>query len=663
MFSIDGLVSGLDTASIIEGLVSLQQSQVDRLNTRKADIQQQQAAFNGIEARLLSLRSVMSRLNRVTNSVFDQRTATSSDESIVTATAQDSAIEGSFNLRVTSLARAHQIGSQGFSDASALITEGTISFQVGSRPATTITVDSTNNTVSGLVAAINAQTDGLSATIVNDQATGTARIMLTAQSTGTSNQITVTNNLGPSAGGAVQPDFTGPAIQDAANATVQLGSGAGAITAEYESNTVEGLIQGVTLNLQSVDANTDVTIQIARDTTGASEAIQDFVDEYNSLIEFIEDQTRYNPDTEIASPLLGNRNVTTLRDRLSRFVTDIVPGLGSNLNRLGQLGIDVGSTGRLTVNTTELEDVLRGKEAGINLSDVKRLFGLTADSNNANIEFLLGSTRTQASTTPYQVDIIQAAEQATVTGQPIAASTTITSANNQFQLTIDGQSSEVLTLADGTYTTEELAAEVESVINASAELGNRQVSVTVGSKGELNITSLRYGLASEVSNVSGIARDTLGFDGTESNTGKDVAGRFLVDGVVETATGTGRLLMGDADNANTADIQLKITLNPSQVTSGVEGELQISRGVAAQMDQYLGDVFDPVSGILNTVKEDFDLRIESLDDSIARVNTITESKREYLLEQFAALERVLSDLQTTSGFLDAQLASLAINRP
>ena len=48
MFSIDGLVSGLDTTSIIEGLVSLQKSQVDRLNVKKSEILTEQAAFQGV---------------------------------------------------------------------------------------------------------------------------------------------------------------------------------------------------------------------------------------------------------------------------------------------------------------------------------------------------------------------------------------------------------------------------------------------------------------------------------------------------------------------------------------------------------------------------------------------------------------------------------------
>jgi len=89
MFSIDGLVSGLDTTSIIEGLVSLQKSQVDRLNARKAVVVNEQTSFQGIEARMLSLRSSMSRLNRTTGSVFEKSTGTSSQEGILTVDAGD----------------------------------------------------------------------------------------------------------------------------------------------------------------------------------------------------------------------------------------------------------------------------------------------------------------------------------------------------------------------------------------------------------------------------------------------------------------------------------------------------------------------------------------------------------------------------------------------
>ncbi len=658
MFSIDGLVSGLDTATIIEGLVSLQEAQVARLNSKKNEIQVRQQAFQGIEGRLLSLRSKMSRLNRSTASVFSERFAASSQESIITATAGNNAAEGTYNLRVTSRAKAHQIGSQGFDSTSASITEGTISFQVGDRPATEITIDSSNNNVSGLVQAINSQSDDISAAIVHDQATNSDRILLTSKHTGAANQITVTNNLAATAGEIIRPDFTGLAIQEATNAAIQLGSGAGAITAEYETNKVEGLIEDVTLDLLSVDANQDVVITVSRNNETATAAISEFVEEYNSLISFIEEQTRYNPENNVASPLLGNRSVSALKNQLGAMLTETVPGVDSGLNRFSQIGISIDGTGKLSLDSSRLSAVLNGEVEGVDAADIPNLFGLTGASNNSGIQFILGSTRTEATNTPYEVDILQAAEQARISGtSDLATSILIDGSNKEFQIAIDGTTSETLLLAEGTYTQEELADHLQSVINSSAELANRDVTVSLAGA-KLEINSLSYGTNSRVGSLTGTALSVLGFDGSESGVGKDVAGSFIVNGVVETATGSGRVLIGDQDNENTADLQIRVTLDPSQVSAGVEGELTIRRGVTSRMDQYLSDFLNPTTGSIKTINEGFDLRVESIEASIERVNQISESKREYLIEQFSALERVLSELQTTSSFLTSQLGAL-----
>ena len=658
MFSIDGLVSGLDTTSIIEGLVSLQQAQVDRLNTRKADILTQQTAFQGIEARMLSLRSTMSQLNRSSASVFERSSGTSSDESILTVNASNGATPGSYVVRVNSLARAHQIGSQGFESNSTSISNGTIAFQVGDRPPTEITIDSSNNTVDGLVEAINTQSDDVSASIVYDQANSANRILLTSKHTGASNEITVTNNLDAGSGNVIRPNFSGLAIQEATNATLQLGSGAGAIVAEYDTNTVEGLIENVTLDLHSFDENQDVTINISRDTEAARTAIEDFVSEYNSLISYIDETTKYNPETQVASPLIGNRNVSTIKNRLGALVTEAVPGLDSNFNRFSQIGIDIDGKGKLTIDSVQLNKVLNGDDDSIDRKDINRLFGLSGQSSNSNVEFLLGSSRTESSSSSYEVDILQAAERGTATASnALAASIDINGTNNELTVSIDGKESETLTLASGTYSQEELATHLQTLINASPELGGRDVSVSVEG-GFLEITSLSYGRSSEVSGLNGNALSSLGFNGTESGQGKDVAGSFIVDGVVETATGSGRVLIGDSENENTADLQVRVTLDSTQVGDGVEAELDVSRGITSQLDQYFGDLMNEDSGTVKTVNDDFDLRIESLEASIGRVNAISEAKTQYLIEQFAALERVLSDLQSTSSFLTSQLASI-----
>lgn len=657
VFSIGGLVSGLDTASIIDGLVGLQAAQVDRLEVQQSEIETERAAFQGIEARTLSFRANLTNLNRSTSSVFDRTEGTSSDESILTVSTESGAAEGSFLVRVNSLARAHQIGSQGFEE-SATIPTGEISFQVGDRPPTSISIDESNNTPAGLVDAINDSLADVSASIVFDQANNANRVLLTSRESGASNEITVTNNLATATGTETRPDFSGLAIQEASNAQVQLGSGPGAIVAEFETNTIEGLIENVTLDLQAADVDREIDIRITRDTEPARSAVENFVAEYNSLIDFIDTQTSFNPETGQGSPLLGNRSVSNIENRLASLVTDIVPGASSSLNRFSQLGIDIGGNGRLTINSTELNQALSGELEGVRPDDISRLFGLSGQSSNSGIEFLVGSTRTASSASPVEVDILQPAERGSVTAtNSLAAAVTIDASNNEFQLTLDGLESETFTLPDGNYSPEQLATLLQGRINGSIELGNSEVAVTV-EDGRLGFTSQRFGRNSTIAGFNGTSLDALGLDGSESGTGQDVAGSFIVDGVVESATGSGRTLIGDSSNENTADLQVRVNLNASQIGNDSEGTLQISRGISSRVDQYFGQILDPEVGTLRTVDEDFELRIESLDESISRVNAISEAQTQSLVEQFAALERVLSDLQNTSSFLSSQLSGL-----
>jgi len=340
------------------------------------------------------------------------------------------------------------------------------------------------------------------------------------------------------------------------------------------------------------------------------------------------------------------------------MVTESVPGLSSSVNRFSQLGIDIDNGGKLIINSSELESALQGNTDGIEPTDIQRVFGMSGVSDNSGVSFLLGSTRTQASTSSYQVDILQSAERGSVTATSVLdASIVIDSSNNQIQLSIDSLETDTITLASGTYTQEELASHLQSRINGIDTRDFDDVDVSLES-GFLEITSQRYGRSSEISAISGTASSILGFDGTETGVGQDVAGSFIVDGVVETATGTGRVLIGDSDNDNTADLQVRVTLTSGQVSGGVEANLNVSRGISSSLDKYFGELLDTSVGTIKTAEDNFTLRIESLDASIARVNSISESKTEDLIAQFTALERVLSDLQGTSSFLTSQLASL-----
>ncbi|MFN9538757.1 MAG: flagellar filament capping protein FliD [Planctomycetota bacterium] len=657
-FSIDGLISGLNTSSIIDSMVKLQANQVNRLNEQKQQVVNRQTSFKGVEARLLSLRSSLSRLNRVTSSVFDARTASVSDESIVSAAAGSGAQVGSFSLKVNALAAAEKRASSGFAAATSTITQGTLDIRVGNRESTTITIDASNNTASGLVTAINAQAKDVTAALVKDQASGQFKVLLSSKYTGESNTISITNNLAASSGGAVQPDFTGAVVQAAGNASITIGSGAGAITSVYETNRIDDLVDGVSLNLLKADASKEVTVSVGADNEGVVTAVGDFVKEFNGVIQYISEQSQFIVQSQKAGPLLGNRSVSEIQNQLRSIAIGSVPGLETAINRLSRVGVGVSSNGTLTFDESKLRKALSGELSGVSARDVQRLFGLSAESTAAGVEFLLGSSRTKSSTTPYQVDITQAAEQATISSSGLGGTIVIAPGQNTFSFKLDGKESGTLSLTAGTYTPAQLATQLESVINSATSLGSRKVTASIEG-GQLRLTSQAYGSNSKIEELGGTALTVLGFSGSESDVGADVVGRFMVNGQIETAKGTGRLLMGDANNVNTADLQVRVTLTAAQVTAGVEANLTVTRGVTADLEQYLTKVLDPVKGQVKNGNESFQSQIDAFDASIKRVNEVAEAKRASLVAQFANLERLLSDLQQTGSIISVQLTVLS----
>jgi flagellar hook-associated protein 2 len=663
MITIDGLVSGIDTESIVEGLLEIQQLQVDRIELKRADVLARQATFSGLEASLVSLRADVSQLARVQNSPLTGNSISVSDETSLTASSSSSAVPGVYRLTVDTVARAHQVASQGFADSDSAINTGTLEIRVGSGELTTITVDASNNTLEGLTESINASGSGLNASIIQDASGGASpyRLLLTSSETGTDNQISITNNL--TSGGATQPAFDlGNPVQAAEDAQVTIGSGPGAISVESSTNRFGSLIAGVSVDLLNASDGNEVTITVAHDTESAVEAVDSFVNSFNAVLGYIDERSQFNAETEDAGILLGNRSAINIQQQLQQAIISVVPGVSTDLNRLSAIGITVTDKGALQLNRSKLENVLNGNVEGHGPQDVKRLFALGAESTTAGINFVLGSGRTLPSgDTPYQVDITQAAARAALSGTTdLAASTVIDSSNRTIDLTLDGAAT-TITLDEGTYTRQELADHVESLVNGSSELAGRAISATLDGD-QLNITSDSYGNSSSLLLSGGTALTALGFTAGAAEVGRDVAGTFIVDGEVESAVGRGQLLSGNAENANTADLQLRITLQESQVTTGIEGEVTVTQGLGGTLDKVLDGILDPIDGRLQTIDDSFNEELESLQTSLDRQQAVFDRQQEVLIREFTALETALSQLQSTSQFVSSQLANLSSAR-
>jgi len=659
--TIDGLVSGLDTEAIVTGLLEIQQTQLDRMELKRADALAEQAVFSQLEGQMLTFRSDVSKLARVQNNPFERRQTTVSDETILSATASTSAANGVYRMTVDSVARAHQVASTGFADTDSEITQGTIELRVGSGDLTSIEVDGSNNTLSGLADSINASDSGITASVIQDASGGATpyKLLLTSSETGSANAISINNNLAATAGDATQPTFDfGNPVQAAADAQLTLGSGPGAISVTSDSNKFDTLITGVSINVLNASDGDEVTLSISNDNASAVTAVEDFVNSFNDVMSFIDDRSQFNENADESGPLLGNRSAQNIQQKLRNAVVSVVPGVNNAANRLSAIGVSVTDDGRLQLDKTRLNSILNGDDEDISRTDLRRMFTLDAESTNSKISFVLGTSRTKESDAPIQVDLTQAAEKATVTaGTALAASTVIDASNRTIELELDGAEA-TISLNEGTYTQQELADHVEALIRDSSEMRGRTANVGL-SGGALTVTSDTYGSSSQVKFTDGTALATLGFAPGTEDKGRDVAGTFTINGVTESATGRGQVLTGNADNEYTADLQLRVKLSPADIVSGPEAEVNVTMGLAASLDNILDDMLDPENGGLKTIDDRFNDEIASLQDAFDRQKELFDIQQQSLIEQFVALESAMSELQSTSDFVGTQLASLS----
>jgi len=451
-----------------------------------------------------------------------------------------------------------------------------------------------------------------------------------------------------------------PNVQAAANASISLGTGSGAMTVTSPTNQIDNVFNGVALNLVGADPSQPVTVTVANNTQAESTAITNFVNAYNTVVSYINQNDTYDSQTATGGILLGDFQATSILNSLGEAATSAVPGVNPLANNLAAIGITVNSDGTLSINSNTLNQALSGQLPGVSANDVQQLFVQNGQSSNNAIQFVYAPDTIQATGSPIQVQITQAATQGSATAtNALASSTTITSGSNDtFTVTVNGQTSSPITLAAGTYTSQQLAQQVQSAINANAQLDGDQVTASVNSNGQLVLTSQTYGSSSQVAIGSGDALSSLGFAGGESGTGQDVAGSFIVNGVSEPATGNGQTLTGDSTNANTAGLVVSSSLTPAQVTSTPEGSVTVTQGVAAQLGNVLNQMLDPVNGQLTTLQQSLQTQDTNIGQSITQLQQSMQLQQAQLLEEFVQMETNLATIQSTSDALGASLSSI-----
>jgi flagellar hook-associated protein 2 len=238
--------TGLDFNSILAADEAAAQVPITALDNQETALNTSISTLGTIQGDYTTLQSALTALN--TSLTIPPTGVSVGSNAPFTAAVTGAPINGSYPVTVTQLASAQILASQGYASDSASVGDGTATITIGGQ-ATPITINSTNDTLSGLAGAINAAGVGVTAQVVNTGAPGAPyRLEISSNSTGAAQSFTINANLS----GGTAPDFTdneiGPTdisdVTGTASATVG-GTYTGTLSQGYNFTVITGGTVGV----------------------------------------------------------------------------------------------------------------------------------------------------------------------------------------------------------------------------------------------------------------------------------------------------------------------------------------------------------------------------------------------------------------------------------
>ncbi|MPQ76265.1 flagellar filament capping protein FliD [Hydrogenovibrio sp. JE_KL2] len=653
-FDVTTMSKTLATAS-----VAAQRANLDSENTKYT------TEKNGYDTLQQALQGFSSQISALTDfSNFQQKSVVSSDSSVVDATVTGAPANSTYQIEVQNLATAQTLATQtAFSSANTAIGQGTLSLTVGGST-TNITIDSTNDTLTGIRDAVNSAGLGVTASVIN---VGTGyKLVFASSQTGASNQITI-GVSGDTDGNNTDASGLSQLVNANMNETVPAQDATfvlNGLTITNASNNIAGVIDGVTLNLKGADLGQTKTLQISSDTSKLDQNISDFVDLYNSLDNILGTLGSYDaPPTDAngdpvqgdqTGALKGDPALRDIKNQIRQAMIDSIPGLSGSIQSMADIGITSNLDGTLSLDKAKLSDALATSPDAVG-----KLFAASANATDNLVTYKGSTTDTVEGT--YNLTVNVAAAQASITGGSTGGGNiTIDNTNNTLQVSVDGTSSSTLTLAAGTYTPNDLATAIATAINndGAVKSGGSSVSVQYDSATQaFTINTDKYGSTSTLSLDSGtlLTSGVTGLAVTSQVTGQDVQGSLEQNGTFYTFLGKGQDVTINSILAGSPK-GLEFTVDGSQ--TGARGTLTFNRGYADKLTKLFADMTDSSTGLIGTRLSNIQEKLDNIKEQQTKVDDRYNQILTRYQTQFGALQALLNQLDNTKQSLSNSLASL-----
>lgn len=667
--SVGGLVSGLDTNSLIDGLTSIEKQKVTAIEKRKAQTQATLSSLGDLQSKFMGFAALARDLNDMKD--FDLYKATSSDATTVELQGGTEGLEGSFAVRVQQLASSWKVASKQYASSTTdLNLAGT--FQL-SRTAAAIEADPTKTTVDvsishgdtlkDIASKINAADNaGVSATLVT-VGPGDVRLMLTSVDPGSST-FTMTNTAGDDVAGALGILTTGSQTR-ASDFSLRKSSGGPASATTKLSELYTGI------GLNNIGALDSITLT-GTDSTGTGVPVP----------------TTFPPSGALGDATVGDL-ATWLGTKLGATVS--IDGSGRLVAKNGSvsaidfsLAMTTGSTGTIPLGgSTDQRSfsnvIAEGRKAFYTLNGLS-----VASDTNTDKTTLSGASVVMKNVSVTTDPDIQLTIKRDDEGLANKIQGFLDSYNGlmsfidskskaEIKETKDSKGQTVRTYVAGDFTGQSsvltlkqtlqtaMTSVVSGIADKTAYTSLASIGITTSkSDGSLTLDKTKFQKALD-NDFDGIRR-LFANSGWTNNSNATVggwtqdtkAGSWTVDPSANTFDGVSVSRNGDVLTGNTGNFT-GLGINAASTVGTFTATF--SRGVAGVIEQFYNSATS-VGGLLRDTKTSVQNQVTEYGKQVSAAQTRVDQYRENLVKQFSGLEQSMLRLKSQSSAFMSQIGSV-----
>ena len=354
-FQFGGLASGLDTNAIVSAVVNLESRPIRILQSQREEEQTKLNLIGTFEGLVDSLQDKASEL--VEDRAFLASSLSVGTEGIASFEVSAGALGGSHELEVISLAKANRFTFEAVTDPDESRGTGEITFDYDG---VSYTVSVTDASLTEIAGAINTATDDeIQASVINVGTDSSPSYQMVVAATSTGEDFAIENlTVGSGLDLRNQEELT-----PASNAEVLIDG----LSVQRSTNVFSDVIEGVTFTVNQEAADVDdpnpkTTFTIDNDVDGTRQNLQEFLDAYNAVQRFINQQNEFTEEEGAGGQLFGDSILSTVNSAVRNALFDVdldaVASDTEGFSTLGLLGVELDSDNLLTLDASRVDDRL-----------------------------------------------------------------------------------------------------------------------------------------------------------------------------------------------------------------------------------------------------------------------------------------------------------------